>query len=88
MNEKYRKIPQGILDGLHRYQTYGIMPGGFLSAVLENDLMSAVMLADEKSQEAFFEIVHYVYHELPYACHGSKEKIVSWIALKTEDNSK
>lgn len=78
--DKYPLVPQRIIESLDRYINHGIMPGGFLSSVLENDLMSAVNLASGDCREGFFEIVKYVYNELPLISHGSPDKVRKWIA--------
>ena len=58
----------------HRYQ-----PGGFLIAVLENNLMQAMGRADEENRRDIFEIASYVYNDMPSACHGSPEKVRAWL---------
>ena len=78
----YEKVPERIKESLHRYVIYGIMPGGFLSAVLENNLMAAVHLASGDCREGFFEIASYIWNELPLVCHGSADKVRAWMQSK------
>lgn len=76
--ENYTAIPSHTQSALQRYVECGIMPGGFLQAVLSNDLMRAVNSADNYNRAAIPDIAKFVYNELPMAAHGSEEKIVSY----------
>ena len=73
-------IPDPILRGLMRYQDDGVMPGGFLQAVLRNDLQEAVFHADEESRAALLPICQYVHWEIPAVAHGSREAVDAWVA--------
>ncbi|MBI4099599.1 hypothetical protein HY440_01185 [Candidatus Microgenomates bacterium] len=68
------------LEGLKRYAEQGIPTGGFLRAVLENNLMEAFGQADIENTADMAEIVGYVYNEMPMSCHGSPEKVKAWLA--------
>jgi len=72
-------VPQTAMDGLHGYIESGTSPGGFLLAVLENDLTGAVCRADLKNTSALTEIVKWVYTAAPAKCHGSKDKVEAWL---------
>ncbi len=72
-------IPHEILMGLARYINQRILPGGFLRAVLSNDLMGAVCRADPDSLAALQHICKFLYNHCPSPCHGSKEKMIAWI---------
>ena len=77
----YDTIPPMIMEGLKNYVERGIPTGGFLEAVLANDLMAAVGGADPNSMMALPSIVSYVYMELPSTCHGSYKVYRAWLAL-------
>lgn len=77
-------IKQSVIGSLQRYVEHGIPTGGFLRAVLENNLTEAFGRADIENREAMFEIVHHVYNNLPYGCHGSAEIVDAWLAAKAE----
>lgn len=55
-----------------------IHPGGFLTAVLSNDLFRAYDLADEFSKADMDLIVKFIYNNLPGECWGSKERVKIW----------
>lgn len=61
----YDCIKPETLASLKRYAEQRIPTGGFLQAVLENDLMQAFHRADEENCEALFHICAYIYNELP-----------------------
>lgn len=60
-------IPPHILVELEKYRV-GEHPypfGGFLTAVLANDLVGAFAGADEENRQIMFEYASYLYNELP-----------------------
>ena len=73
-------IPAHTQGALARYVECGFMPGGFLTAVLNNDLFGAVTRADELNVQVLPEIVRYVYNELPASCWGSTERMEAYAA--------
>jgi hypothetical protein len=66
-------------SGLDRFAREGSPVGGFLTAVLSNDLKEAFMRADDENRADLFEIVGYCYNELPSPCWGSPEKVNAWM---------
>ena len=64
---------------LDRYAEKRIPTGGFLKAVLENDLQQAFARADNSNYIALRAIVRYVYNHLPADCWGSPEKVKAWL---------
>lgn len=75
----YQRIPATTIESLHNYVTKGWEPGGFVTAVLCNDLSGAVGQADHLNLPALPAIVGYVYNELPSPCWGSREKFEAWM---------
>lgn len=73
-------MPESLIASLSRYSTEHVATGGFLKAVLENDLCEAVCRADQSNFQLLPVIVRYVYNELPSPCWGSKEKVAAWLA--------
>lgn len=72
-------VPQHTLEALLRYRDQRIPTGGFLYAVLTNDLRDALGRADNFNRSALYEIVHWCYWELPAPSWGSKEKVAAWL---------
>ena len=68
-----------IKESLTRYVENKIPPGGFLCAVLENDLKEACARADDVNRYRLFEIVAYCYNHIPSACWGSREAVINWL---------
>lgn len=79
MSPDYKQCPSNIVHSIEKYVTQGYKPGGFLTAVLQNDLTSAVMLADKDNLVALPHIVAYVYHKVPSNCWGSKDRVNNWL---------
>jgi len=53
-------------------------PGGFLCAVLENNLRRAVDQADDVNLRALPAIVGYLFNRAPARCWGSREQMDHW----------
>ena len=54
--------------------------GGFLRAVLENDLKMAVLRADNDNVRLIPEIVAFAVETVPTVARGSKEAVRVWLA--------
>ena len=87
MTTQYAGIPVNIVAGLDRYVHHGLDTGGFLHAVLCNDLFGAVARADSESLLALPEIVRYIFNDLPNGCWGSEEKVAAWQARFLKNRS-
>lgn len=72
-------VPSHTQGALERYIVHGIEPGGFLTAVLCNDLMGAMSRADIDNKRAIHDICSWIYNEAPSSCHGSYEKMENYI---------
>lgn len=71
-------IPERIKMAMDYHVSRGQACGGFVTAVLENDLCGALFMADSESFAAMLEIARYLYNEMPEPCWGSKEKVQQW----------
>lgn len=78
-------IPMTIRDSLNRYVSQHVKPGGFLTAVLENDLINAHWLADSENLAALDELLKKIYNEIPGNAWGSPEKVEAWLAAKPKE---
>ena len=75
----YAAIPAHTQGALLRYVDDKLFPGGFLTAVLCNNLFGAVGQADNQNLEALPLIVKFVYNEMPGNCWGSKQKMEDYL---------
>ncbi len=76
---EYRRIPQRILISLYDYVNNRQQTGGFLAAVLSNDLFTAIGKADSESLAAIREIVVFIHMEVPSHCYGSEHAVCAWV---------
>lgn len=74
-------IPERMLPGLIRWIEDGVLPGDFLTAVLENKLSEALGKADQENRDNIFAYVLYLYNVTPFDCWGSVEKVKAWRGL-------
>lgn len=74
-------LPSETFEALRNYVENHRAPGGFLRAVLSNDLMEAVAQANCESLDALPEICGYVFSELPGDCWGSPEAVEAWVSV-------
>lgn len=72
-------IPDHTLSALDRYVNQRIQPGGFLTAVLSNDLFGAVAKADSANKLALYDICQYIYNEVPGNAWGSYDAVRVYI---------
>ena len=84
---EYEKLPFGLRDGMQRYLENGIMPGHFLTAVLENNLFDAVMRADSTNLSLMPDIVKWIYNEVPWEAHGSERIVKAWVSKSVEERN-
>jgi len=73
------EVPAAIRSSLQRYAEEHVPTGGFLRAVLENDLMETLARADKDNRAALLAICLFVYNELPASCWGSPDKVRAWL---------
>ena len=71
-------VPLHTLETLDNWAKFGLPPGGFVAAVLENDLADAVRRADSGNSAALVDIVRYMINELPRGCWGSYDNVATW----------
>jgi len=68
-----------VKETLERYVNDRCPTGGFLHAVLSNDLTEACARADMRNQRQLPEIVTYIYNNIPSISWGSPEKVEKWL---------
>jgi len=77
-NENYN-IPKHTYEALKKYVEQKIPTGGFLFAILTNNLFEAASKADIKNTNKLFDICNFIYNEIPSDCWGTKDKVENWI---------
>ena len=75
---RYPQAPVPILEAILEYAENGTPAGGFVTAVLENDLAGAFARADLGSRAGLADIVRFVHYEIPHKAHGSREAVSAW----------
>lgn len=73
-------VPSHMWHGVEGYFLHGCQPGGFLTALLSNDLMGAVGKADDTNADAIREWCQFLYNYAPSGSYGSPEAVESWCA--------
>lgn len=79
-NAQWGLIPGHMHEGLKAYVMKGLPPGGFLTAVLSNDLKEACGKADSINRHAIFQWVQFLHNDAPALCWGSPDRVEAWIA--------
>lgn len=73
-------IPVNLHAGLSRYLLDGIRPGGYLTAVITNNLRQSVHLAAEPvTPEHTAAIIRFLEMNAPGPSWGSVEKMEKWL---------
>jgi hypothetical protein len=73
-----RAIPARMHGGIVRYMLSGVVPGSFLRAVFENDLMGAAGKADAENMLLLHVYARFIYNHMPTPSWGSPEKVKAW----------
>ena len=80
---RYSSI-EHVIPTIERYVNQRIPTGGFMEAVLSNDLVEACSRADNQNRYLLFDIVSYLYNNVPGACWGSRERVDRWLSGSVE----
>ena len=75
-------IPALKLNGLKLYVEYGVLPSGFMQAVISNDLRRSLERADDTNLPLIPAYVSWLYNEAPAASWGSPDKMAEWVSRK------
>ena len=82
MNTDYDFLPEHMRKGAMLYVEYGIEPGEFFRAVLENNLKEAFTRADFINEHKLADFVYWLIWKCPDNAQGSPEKVNAWIEAK------
>ena len=78
-------VPPNTAESLRAYIETGRPTGGFLKAVLSNDLFGAYARADVENVAALPALVRWVYNNAPRLCWGSEDRVEDWMKMKREN---
>jgi len=81
-------LPISEAGAFRRYLYDHIETGGFLRAILENNLIRAVQRADHDNGMLLGEWANFVYWEMPHECHGDAEAVLKWLQSPPSDSKK
>ena len=74
----YDKLPAHMQEAARGYVEDGAVVGGFLTALLSNNLFETYGKADSANREAIPVWLDFLYWEAPSQCWGSLEKVTEW----------
>ena len=77
-------IPEHMVEAIYNYVELGIPPGGFLTAVLSNDLMGALGKADDQNMVSLPAWGRLLYNHIPGAAYGSVKAVNDWLKEKAK----
>lgn len=72
-------IHDDVLQSLKDYVEHGTEPGGFLQAVLANDLSKSIARADSHNMMSLPAIVVWLYEYVPSVCWGHPDRVSCWM---------
>ena len=67
------------IESLRNYVCHGKCPGGWLTALLQNNLLLGVTLADKENFKYLTHWVKFIHWHVPTECHGSPGKLNRWM---------
>ena len=73
-------VPEHTQHALENYIIHGLQPGGFVTAVLCNNLIKAASSCDHLNQQYLSDIAKWVFHAAPIGCWGDERTIARWVA--------
>jgi hypothetical protein len=71
-------VPANIRDAILHHVFEGQECGGFVTAVLENNLQNAIIYADDDSLTNLRDIAMFCRNVIPGSCWGSADKVRQW----------
>lgn len=72
-----------MVVALERYVQMRLPVGGFLTALLANDLKEACGRADDNNLHNLPALVAYCYNHIPAHAWGSYERVAAWLTPQT-----
>ena len=79
-------VPQEYSQHVYDYLVNGFDPGGFYTAVLANDFMSAVSHSHPGNQiDTLKGLAGWISNTMPTAAWGSYDRVRTWLKMTDED---
>jgi len=75
MEIDYTRLPQHIREDFRMYIEQGIPQGGFMTALLSNNLKETFARADERNRTYVADYVTFLYWSVPSNIWGSEENV-------------
>jgi hypothetical protein len=72
-------VPANLHEGLVEYVAARRPVGGFLNAVLSNDLRGAIVRADPVTGRGLRQVVLFLNNYVPAPCWGSSSAVSAWL---------
>ena len=72
-------IPSYMQDSIINYYENGLYPGGFLSAVINNDLQESIGRADNTNIHCIKNYIMWFYNHAPNGTWGYQTAVEDWI---------
>ena len=77
-NDLFRSLPQA--QDLREYVEDGRPSNHFLTALLQNDLMTCLGRADVRNKAALEDYATWLKSYAPGQCYGGRQEVADWIA--------
>lgn len=74
------ELPEQSKESLYNYFVHGLEPGGFMTAVLTNDLYSAVGRADFVNIDIIPEYAQWLVNRAPRGSYGDGDTVQGWLS--------
>ena len=78
-----KNCPANVQESLRAYVNDRRRTGGFLEAVLSNDLTGAIGRADPVNLASIRDILSFIYEEIPSVAWGSPLAVAEWLERRT-----
>lgn len=75
----YSGLPIGLRREVADYIDRSVPPGGFIRAILCNDLMVAVLAADPDNARRLAQITRWFVDHAPVECWGDAGRVADWL---------
>ena len=77
--EDHPSLSDYMQEAIENYLCHGLHPGGFLEAVIVNNLYAASIRADHWNKPRLAGIASWIYQNAPHGSFGSNHNMMMWI---------